>query len=335
MLVKLTTPSPDWPLLLQTPGGEGMWDGVLFTTDPSCDEADAWVVYEGLARKTTVVCPPSRTILVTGEPPMIKSYPEAFTAQFAGVVTCHPLRHPGVVARQQALPWHYGREFDGAGGERFVESYDTLANSSPLEGKTRLISIVCSAKKGREGHRIRDGFVSYLERMRIPGLDIFGTGRERVAACKRDAIAPYRYHIAIENSRCPHYWTEKLADCYLGGALPFYWGCPELERYFPAGSFALIDIERPEQAVRTILDTVERGAWERAVPLLKEARRLVLDRYNLFPSVVPLLGELPDSHPAPVTILPEESFTLRGRIRRARLDVKAWYRRVRGMGPYA
>ncbi|MDI9387690.1 MAG: hypothetical protein QM441_00500, partial [Synergistota bacterium] len=72
MLVKLTTPSPDWPLLLQTPGGEGMWDGVLFPTDPSCDEADAWVVYEGLARKTTVVCPPSRTILVTGEPPMIK-----------------------------------------------------------------------------------------------------------------------------------------------------------------------------------------------------------------------------------------------------------------------
>ena len=55
MLVKLTTPSPDWPLLLQTPGGEGMWDGVLFTTDPSCDEADAWV-----ARY--------RRVLETGEP---------------------------------------------------------------------------------------------------------------------------------------------------------------------------------------------------------------------------------------------------------------------------
>ncbi|MDI9371019.1 MAG: hypothetical protein GX181_07635 [Synergistaceae bacterium] len=335
MIVKLTAPSPNWPLLLQTPGGEGMWDGVRFTTDPSCDEADAWVVYEGLTRRTTVVCPPSRTILATGEPPMIKSYPEAFTAQFARVLTCHALSHPGIVARQQALPWHYGREFDVAGGERFVESYDTLAGSSPFEGKTGLISVVCSAKRGREGHRIRDEFVSYLERIQIPGLDIFGTGRQRVAACKRDAIMPYRYHIVMENSVCPHYWTEKLADCYLGGAFPFYWGCPNLEEYFSSGAFAPIDIERPEEAVGVMLEAMESGVFERSAPLLRESRELVLNRYNLFPTLVSMLAEMPESNPEPVTVRPEESFTLRGRIRRARLGARALYRRARDLDSYA
>jgi hypothetical protein len=28
---------------------------------------------------------------------------------------------------------------------------------------------------------------------------------------KNDALDPYRYHVVVENHRCPHHWTEKLA----------------------------------------------------------------------------------------------------------------------------
>lgn len=335
MIVRLTTPSASWPLALQTPGASGIWDGVQFVIDRDCAHADAWVVYEKLPAATTTVCPPSRTILITGEPPMIKSYPEAFAAQFAKVLTCHAMRHAGVVAEQQALPWHYGRESDQSGDERFVESYDSLAGSSPFETKSRLLSIICSTKRKRYGHRKRHEFVSFLERTALPELDIFGRGRAKEAACKRDAIAPYKYHIVLENSECADYWTEKLADAYLGGAFPFYWGCPNIEKYFPQGAFARIDIERPEEAVRTIMATIEQETYERSLPLLREARDRVLDSYNLFPAIVSLLRTLPDEPAVPVTLRPEESFTLRGQVRRARLGVKALFRRARGLGPYA
>ena len=323
MIVKLTTPSASWPLALQTPGATGMWDGVQFVIDRDCARADAWVVYEKLPGRMTTVCPPSRTILITGEPPMIKSYPEAFAAQFAKVLTCHPMRHDGVVSEQQALPWHYGREFDQSGNERFTESYDSLVRNDPFAAKSRLLSIICSTKRKRDGHRKRHEFVSSLEQASLPGLDIFGKGRAKEAACKRDAIAPYKYHIVLENSECADYWTEKLADAYLGGAFPFYWGCPNIEKYFPEGAFARIDIERPEEAVRTIMATIEQGTYERSIPLLREARNRVLNGYNLFPAIVSLLRALPYEPPAAVTLRPEESFTLRGRIRRLRMLFRA------------
>ena len=326
MIVRLSTPSETWPLALQTPGGSGRWGDVAFVIDSHCPEADAWVVYEKLHSTTTTLCPPSRTILITGEPPMIKSYPEGYTAQFARVVTCHTMQHEGVVTDQQGLPWHYGREFLPSGEERFVESYDTLLHTNPFEEKRHPISIVCSSKHKHEGHRKRHDFVSFLEQGAIPELHIFGRGRAREAACKHHAIAPYKYHIVLENSVHPDYWTEKLADAYLGGAFPFYWGCPNVEKYFPKGALVPIDIHRPEEAVRIIRKTMEERAYEKALPLLEEAREAILNRYNLFPTLVRLLGTLPEEPPVPVTLRPEESFSLRGRVRKFRERAKALWK---------
>ncbi len=320
MIIRLTTPSASWPLVMQTPGSSGEWDGVSFLVDRTGTlEADAWVAYEELPEEMTTLCPPDRTLLITGEPPMIKTYRPEYLAQFARVLTCHDIRHRGVIRDQQALPWHYGRLFDASGAERFVECYDSLAAHSPFEGKDRAISLVCSAKRKREGHRKRDEFVSILEQARIPGLDLFGKGREREAPCKRDAIAPYRYHIVLENSERPDYWTEKLADAYLGGALPFYWGCSNIGKYFPAGAFVRIDIERPGEAMRIIRETMDRNAYETARPALVEARNLVLNRYNLFPTIVSLFRGLPSAagtERIPVTLRPERDFTFKGRVRR-------------------
>lgn len=320
MIVRLTTPSASWPLVMQTPGSSGEWDGASFVIDRTGTlEADAWVVYEGFPEETTTICPPDRTLLITGEPPMIKTYRPEYLAQFARVLTCHDIRHPGAIREQQALPWHYGRFFEASGAERFVECYDSLAAQSPFERKERSVSLVCSAKRKRDGHKKRDHFVSILEQAGIPGLDLFGKGRDRETPCKRDAILPYRYHIVLENSECPDYWTEKLADAYLGGALPFYWGCANIGKYFPAGAFVRIDIERPEDAIRIIRASMEQNAFETALPSLSEARRLVLNRYNLFPTIVSLFRELPPAagtERVPVTLRPERDFTLKGRIRR-------------------
>ena len=47
---------------------------------------------------------------------------------------------------------------------------------------------------------------------------------------KRDFISKYLFNIAFENSSLPGYTTEKIAEPWLEGCIPIYWGDPEVTR---------------------------------------------------------------------------------------------------------
>ena len=49
-------------------------------------------------------------------------------------------------------------------------------------------------------------------------------------ANKRDFISKYLFNIAFENSSFPGYTTEKIAEPWLEGCIPIYWGDPEIAR---------------------------------------------------------------------------------------------------------
>ena len=49
-------------------------------------------------------------------------------------------------------------------------------------------------------------------------------------ANKRDFIGKYLFNIAFENSSHPGYTTEKIAEPWLEGCIPIYWGDPEITR---------------------------------------------------------------------------------------------------------
>ena len=99
---------------------------------------------------------------------------------------------------------------------------------------------------------------------------------------KADCLRDYRYHIAIENFIGEHHWTEKLADPFLGLALPFYAGCPNASAYFPAQSFIPIDIRDAKGTLCTIQKAIAENEYEKRLPALHEARRSVLFEYNFF-----------------------------------------------------
>ena len=99
---------------------------------------------------------------------------------------------------------------------------------------------------------------------------------------KAEALDTYRYHIAIENHRGLHHWTEKLADPFLGAALPFYSGCPNAGDYFPADSFIPIDLDDPVGSAEIILQAIRNDEYQKRLPSILKARRLVLETYNLF-----------------------------------------------------
>lgn len=287
MRVRVSFQHPSWPLLRQTPGGAGVWDGVSFGLGAALPECDWWVVAEGVLRTERAVCPPNRTILVTWEPPCrLEPYRAEFLAQFAHVLTCHRgLSHPRVHYGLQGHPWFVGRSYDEA--------------RPPLDRpKLPLLSIVTSDKAITEGHRRRLRLAHALKDHLGDRAVLWGRGI-RDFDDKWDVLAPFQFTLALENDRGPEVMTEKLPDCFLTETLPFYDGCTNAERYFPPGSFVRVDgddVAGSVRAVERVLNDPE--SHQRALPALREAKRRYLDELQFFPLLAELLGRLSATEPA-------------------------------------
>ena len=266
-----------------------------FILDPTTRTYDWFVVYDDLPRirgerfslgSESLACPPENTILLTYEPSSVKYYGDDYANQFAYVLTSHEptmLSHAG---RHEVPPvgkWYYG----GVG--------DALALTSPPR-KDRQICIFLSAKRmGHTLHRKRFVFQERLIRL-LPELDIFDRGF-RFVDKKADCLDYYRYTVAMENHVAPHHWTEKLSDSFLGYCLPFYFGCPNAATYFPEESFIPIDIDDPRSAADTIRAAMASGEYERRLPAIVEARRRVIEEYNLANVVGDMITRVAGSGP--------------------------------------
>jgi len=123
-------------------------------------------------------------------------------------------------------------------------------------------------------------------------IDLYGRAFQFIED-KWDGLAPYRYAIAAENTVWSDYWTEKIADCFLSWTIPFYHGCGNLEKYFPADSFIRINIEKPDEAIGIIKHYLREDDWDRRLPALEEARRRVLYDYQIFPVLAKLIKTEP------------------------------------------
>jgi len=185
-----------------------------------------------------------------------------------------------------------------------TKDYDELkAMSDPP--KDRLVSVITSDKVMTKGHRIRLEFVRRLEKELKGDLDVFITSNMGLED-KWDAIGRYRYHIALENSTYPDYWSEKLADPILGLSYPIYYGCPNISDYLPGHSLLPIDINDFDRALSSIKKVIYSDERERHMRELVEAKRLILDKYNVFPMLAELLPTLPTaSGPKMITLKPE------------------------------
>ncbi|MFU8848436.1 MAG: glycosyltransferase family 10 domain-containing protein [Opitutales bacterium] len=272
----------DW--LRQTEGGRGIVGNCQFIFDPLCDEYDWLVVYDDFPRRIgsepyryeRLACAPEQTILVTSEPARIKRYERAYTRQFGSVFTSQSqedLPHVHAVRGPSTSLWYYGQ------GADTLKQLEDLRSEIPE--KSLIISTVCSSKQqGHTLHRRRYAFTQWLKEQ-LPELEVYGHG-VRPIKDKADAMDAYYYHIAIENDFSVNHWTEKLADAFLAGCLPFYYGCPNAEVFFPDASFIRIDLEDWPGALSIIREAIASGQYERRMPLIMEARRRVLEDHNLF-----------------------------------------------------
>jgi hypothetical protein len=249
------------------------------------------------------------------EPESVRSYHPSFLNQFAIVITCQKgIRHRDIRFHQQAQPWNLGAIRHPDGRVTSDLGFEQFRTAPP---KSKQLSVASTRKVLTEGHLRRIRFIEEIKAVLGNRLDVHWLGPETTTD-KRSAILPYRYHIALENSSYPHYWTEKLADCYLGGAFPIYYGCPNLEDYFPRRSFAAVDINDAVTAAQVIDRVLAEGWSSERQRAIDEARMLVLEKYNFYAMVVETLKNPPREPAVPVTLLPESHFSrLWTRARRA------------------
>jgi len=258
---------------------------IIITENGSLDKFyDSVFIYEDLPKEVTVKTISGNLIYISGEPPISRKYSPKFLSQFDYVISCHPnISHNNNILSQQSLPWHFGYDFEN---DHYNYNYDDLKSMNP-KSKGRKISIIASGKTMMPGHRRRIEFINGLKKYFPSEIDFYGRDSNSIAD-KAEAILPYMMSICIENSSIDNYWTEKIADAYLGYSLPIYYGCKNIEKYFLKDSYIEIDITRTKDAfekIEYLLNNCEVIYNSRLDSIIK-SRNLILNTYNIYNLII-------------------------------------------------
>lgn len=270
--------APDHMALL-TPGGSLRWGQCHFDFNPEPGgRTDFALVLYNARPYDRFDCASRNTLFIAGEPLSKKCYPQSFYRQFGHIVDSHAeSRHPNLHVSALGLNWHVGLDH---ATHAYRYGYDHLSSLTCPDKENR-IAVVCSNASKTEGQRQRLALLDALKQRLGNRLVHFGRGFEPIDD-KMDAILPYRFHLVLENSVLPNYWTEKLADAYLGWAYPVYLGCPNVAEYLPRESLISINGLDADDVASHITELLDEPLSSERVAALAEARYRILNVYNPF-----------------------------------------------------
>lgn len=147
--------------------------------------------------------------------------------------------------------------------------------------KSLTVSCIVSGKRHTSGAYKRLAFVEKLHQKYPNLIDIYGRGLsigKGELKSKMEGLVPYTYSLCMENSQHNNYFTEKFTDAIVCWTIPIYWGCPNISKYFPKGSYYWIDIEA-SNAIEQFNEIINKPVNIKA---LTHARNLVLSQYNVW-----------------------------------------------------
>jgi GR25 family glycosyltransferase involved in LPS biosynthesis len=174
----------------------------------------------------------------------------------------------------------------------------------PLE-LSKCLSSVVSNKYSDPGHRYRIDLLRYI----VKNIDqltniskntentvhIYGFNNDlgfpenfykgRLPDYNKSLLMKYKYTLIAENTAIEGYMTEKIADGILSECLVFYWGCPNLERYFPDvegySPFVRLPMEDPVKSYEIIKTAISEEWWEKRLDAILTTKKLILSKYML------------------------------------------------------
>ena len=276
--------------LRQTVNSSGVWNDCKFIiNDNKLEKCDWWFVLHGtgLAEFENCLCDPDHVVYVSMEPTeKMSQASDKFLQQFPRLVMCdRNIKHRNIIYSNW-LTWWVGMVVSTKNKKHVIQpnirfNYDQFSRMKPVK-KLNKISIILSDKDFSEGHKKRIEFVNKIIKLPISKyIDVYGHGFNSIPD-KWDAIAPYKYHLVLENSVQKNYWSEKLADAFLGFSFSIYYGCPDIYDYFSKDSLGVIDIDNIDHAVKILQDMIEGKIYDNNMQAIDISRNQVLNQYNIF-----------------------------------------------------
>lgn len=287
----------------QTPSETPIWNDIRAVTDPS--DADYHIAFN----QPTVEIPHAELHIFCMEPPCIPGkcenwdqYPEAKTYPLSEFhkpqrwkvgKSYSDLKEMDPPEKRRDLSWittDKGRELHPV-VERLRKVVIDLGyrkyEKKPVPFLNRLTN---SHNFPTDGHILRMQFLDNLVGSEPKLLDLYGRGDfegphyHGEIDVKWTGLENYRYSLAIENYKGENYFSEKIIDPLLAWSMPIYWGCMNLDEYLPEDSYVWIDIEDPN-APQRVRKVVESDRREKNIDAIAEARRRILDEYQIWPTV--------------------------------------------------
>jgi hypothetical protein len=283
--IKFSTPWGHSFLIQRTPGKSGIFNHngfqYIFEIDNDCVECDYWFIWGGIPenkRELHTICSPENVFFIVEEAYRERQYQEGFLKQFGGVLTYRDdIQHNKKINIDHEInTWHVS------------PTLDQLTTSNNIL-KTKELSIVCSDLFILSGHKARFTFVNRLIGHFKDKIDFYGKGLNFVDD-KWVALAPYKYSVAIENSKFDGYFTEKITECYLAHCMPIYSGAPDISKYFDANSFLEIDVNDYIGSIKKIEQLLDEDPYDKTKDLLIEQKNKYLNEYHIFPFLVKFIS---------------------------------------------
>jgi hypothetical protein len=204
-----------------------------------------------------------------------------FINQFGKCYTCFPIYSEKTISDLPFLPWMINANHGDSIFQAHQRNQNWFENYKIEFKKLNKISLFCSDRISTDEHKLRYKFVREIKKYFGENIIWYGNGVNSVSE-KWEGIAPYKYHLVLENQRRNNVITEKLYDSYLGLAYPIYYGAPNVSQYFNEKSMTIIDLSDIHGARKIIATILESSTWEDNISLLYEEREKVLKKYNLF-----------------------------------------------------
>jgi hypothetical protein len=249
----------------------------VFDEEDLITPCDYWIVWGGIKKeKEKAFCSPQNVIYLTDEVHKERFFNKSFLDQFAAIVTCRTdISHNRIIPTHELNTWMVDKDFDWLYSEKDIP-------------KSKTLSVISSDQTWLPGHKLRYAFVNKLIGHFKDKIDVFGRGFNPVDD-KFDALADYKYSVAIENSVIPGYFTEKITDCYLTHTMPIYFGCPDIAEYFDPESLSIVDPYDFKSAVEKIEMIIHEDRYADILPLLLKQKKRYLDDYHIFRKIGKIL----------------------------------------------
>lgn len=229
-------------------------------------------------------------------PSLERRYPLIFTHQCALLAQGGPFQ-----------PLMFGTNWIGVSDEAA-----TVACLAERPSKSAMVSFIGSLLHPDAGaYRFRREIAEYA--VSRGDVDCFGRGICAIEG-KREAIAPYRFSVAMENAAADDYFSEKLVDCVLLETVPIYYGWPAAAAFLDARGLLTFST-REELAI--ILDQITPELYETMRPFVRANKeRIIAKRWHNHAGMLERLSEaLVTGGQATALALPVAKSTLMRRIR--------------------